>query len=103
MIKNKFIYGLITGISLPLLAFALLWVFDYSLVRGDSDLVTGNSQLMWTGFKKSTLVLMALCSNLIPTYFANQKRMDEYIRGIMIPTVIYSFIWFFYFKDTFTM
>lgn len=103
MIKNKFPYGLITGILLPILAYALLWAFDYSLITSNKDLVTGNSQLMWTGFKPSTLVLMALCTNLIPTYFANKRRMDEYIRGIMIPTVIYSFIWFFYFRDTFTM
>lgn len=49
----------------------------------------------------STLILMAFCVNLIPTFVANKRYMEEFIRGIMVPTVIYCFIWFFYFKNDF--
>jgi hypothetical protein len=101
ILKNKFSFGLITGIMLPLIAFGLIFVFDYALINSKSVSVTSNSQFLWEGFKMSTLVLMAFCVNLIPTYFANKKYKEEFIRGIMIPTVIYCFIWFFYYKDNF--
>ncbi|MCH2023411.1 MAG: hypothetical protein MK207_13125 [Saprospiraceae bacterium] len=101
ILKNKFSFGLTTGIILPILAYAIIYVFDNALISSKSVKITGNSHFLWTGFKTSTLILMAFCVNLIPTYFANKKYKDEFIRGIMIPTVVYCFIWFFYFKDSF--
>ena len=101
IIKNKFSYGLITGLILPLLAFGIIYLFDQSLIGSKSVQVTSNSHFLWTGFKKSTLILMAFCVNLIPTYLANKRYREEFIRGIMIPTVSYCFIWFFYYKNSF--
>ncbi len=101
ILKNTFSFGLMTGIILPLIAFGLIYGLDYALINSKSVSVTSNSHFLWDGFKKSTLVLMAFCVNLIPTYFANKKFKEEFIRGIMIPTVIYCFIWFFYYKDNF--
>lgn len=98
MLKDKFSFGLIIGIIIPLVAFGILYVFDQALITSDSVNITGNEKFLWTGFKRSTLVLIALCFNLIPTYFANKGYKDEFIRGIMMPTVIYAFIWFFYYK-----
>lgn len=101
MFKNKFTNGLVIGIIIPLLAFPIIYLFDQALSTSDSVSITGNSSFLWTGFKQSTLVLMAFCFNLIPTFIANKRYMEEFIRGIMVPTVIYCFIWFFYFKDSF--
>lgn len=101
IIKNKFSNGLITGIVLPLLAFGIIYLFDQSLISSKSVKVTSNSHFLWTGFKQSTLILMAFCVNLIPTYIANKRYREEFIRGIMIPTVVYCFIWFFYYRDNF--
>lgn len=100
MLKNKFINGFITGLVIPLIAFPIIYYLDEALVHSDSVSVTGNDKFLWTGFKQSTLVLMAFCFNLIPTYIANKRYMEEFIRGIMIPTVIYCFIWFFYFRNS---
>lgn len=100
MLKNKFINGFITGILLPLIAFVFISYLDEALVNSDSVSVTGNDKFLWTGFKESTLVLMAFCFNLIPTYVANKRYMEEFIRGIMVPTVIYCFIWFFYYQTS---
>lgn len=101
MFKNKFTNGLIIGIIIPLIAFPIIFLFDYSLIHSTSVKVTSNDSFLWAGFKLSTLVLMSFCFNLIPTYVANKRYMEEFIRGIMVPTVIYCFIWFFYFKDNF--
>ncbi|MFT5647524.1 MAG: hypothetical protein ACI976_002216 [Aureispira sp.] len=101
MFKNKFTNGLIIGIIIPLIAFPIIYLFDYALINSDSVQVTSNNSFLWTGFKMSTLILMAFCVNLIPTFVANKRYMEEFIRGIMVPTVIYCFIWFFYFKNDF--
>lgn len=101
MFKNKFINGFVIGVLIPLVAYPIIYLFDQSLINSDSVNITGNDHFLWTGFKTSTLVLMAFCFNLIPTFFANKRYMEEFIRGIMVPTVIYCFIWFFYFKDSF--
>lgn len=96
------LYGLAIGVLLPLLAFPIITWLDKLIV--EYDIITklsGSSSMIWAGFKQSTLVLMAFCFNLIPTYSANKRRYEEFIRGIMIPTVIYCFIWFFYYWDNF--
>jgi hypothetical protein len=100
-LKNKFSYGLVIGFLLPFLAYGTLYIFDQSLISSKTVRVTSNSHFMWTGFKASTLILMAFCVNLIPTYFANKQYKEEFIRGIMIPTVLYCFVWFFYYRDSF--
>ncbi len=98
MIKNRFKNGFLVGLLLPLIAFPLFHYGDIWVVEGDiMNKLTGSSKAIWSGFKPSTIALFAVCINLIPTLIANKRRLDEFIRGIMIPTVIFSFIWFFYF------
>jgi len=101
MFKNKFTSGLIMEITIPIVFSFLLLYLDNALTNSTSVSVTGNSQMLFSGFKKSTLYLIAICGNLIPTFFANKKLMDEFIRGIMLPTMIFALIWFFYFKSNF--
>ncbi len=100
MFKNKFLNGFITGVIIPLVAFVVVYYLDRALASSTSVNITGNDKFLWTGFKESTLVLIAFCFNLIPTYIANKRYMEEFIRGIMVPTVIYCFIWFFYYKSS---
>jgi hypothetical protein len=101
MFKNKFTPGLIMGIIIPIVLGFILVYLDHALTHSKSVNITGNSQMLFSGFKKSTIFLIAICGNLIPTFFANKKLMDEFIRGIMLPTMIFALIWFFYFKSDF--
>jgi len=82
MFKNKFIYGFLTGILIPALVFGFLFAINMSELQ--------------FSFKAPSLILYSLCANALPAMWANKKRWDEYIRGIMIPTVLGCFIWFFY-------
>jgi len=101
MLKNRFLYGLVWGIVLPLVAFPLFHFIDKGIVENDIiNKLMGSSAIIWAGFKLSTLVLFALCTNLIPTYFANKQLKEEFVRGIMVPTVLYCFVWFFYYKSS---
>lgn len=102
MLKNKFIYGFVMGLILPLLAYPSFIFLDHWLVK--DDIITkliGNSHMIWSGFKESTLLLFVISINLVPTFFANKRRLDEFVRGIMIPTVLFCFAWFFYYSDRF--
>lgn len=102
MIKNKFPFGLAFGFVLPLLFLPTFFYLDKVIVANDIiNKITGNSNIIWGGFKDSTIYLLAICTNLVPTFFANRKRLDEFVRGIMIPTVVYCFVWFFYYWDNF--
>lgn len=89
MIKDKFIYGLILGTVLPLLTLLILLLLNKAM--NDSNQVEFI-------FKLSSVCLFAICANLIPTIFANRWRYENFIRGIMFPTIIGSFVWFFYFN-----
>lgn len=88
MIKNKFWVGLAWGFLLPALGAGMLYLFDDYMTRSNAG---------FSGFKNSSLVLYPLCLNILPTTYANRKLMDNFIRGIMLPTVIGCFIWLVYF------
>jgi hypothetical protein len=88
MIKDKFYVGLIIGILLPLATFGILFLFNIAF--------KGSEGINFS-FKTSTVALLAICINLIPTIYANRLRYENFIRGIMFPTVLGSFVWFFYF------
>ena len=89
MLKDKFIYGFLTGIILPSITLGILLLISKALNDNHASQIR---------FKMSTICILAICSNLIPTIFANRLRYENYIRGIMFPTVIGSFAWFFYFN-----
>jgi hypothetical protein len=95
MIKNTFLHGFITGLLLPSLSFALLHYLNQAL---QDNYIIGSPDAPWIGFKDSTLALLSICSNLIPSSIANRRYFEDYIRGIMIPTVIGAFVWMFYFN-----
>ncbi len=76
----------------PMLVYILLTWLNEVIV----EKATISSGFM--GFKESTVVLFAICINLVPTFFADRKKMDEFVRGIMIPTVLFAIGWFFYFN-----
>lgn len=88
MIKNNFFYGLIWGLVLPSLVFIVFYFINYALTYNENFNLS---------FRLSTVVLFSICSNLLPVFYANNRRMDEFIRGIMFPTFLGSVAWFFYF------
>lgn len=94
MWKNTFWHGLVWGLLLPALGILLTYNIDAWLIKKNAF---GTELRPWTGFKPSTLGLISLCANLIPAIFANRRRMDDFIRGLMFPTVIGAFVWLFYY------
>jgi len=88
LIKNNVFYGLIIGIILPILVFGILYGMNRVLITNDVSRIS---------FKLSSVALFSICANLLPVLAANKQYMEEFIRGMMFPTVLGAFAWFFYF------
>ena len=91
ILKDKFVHGFAWGALLPTIGFLSFYYLNQAMVD------KGTLSSGWIGFKDSSIALFAICINLIPTFFANRRLLDNFIRGIMIPTVLASFVWFFYY------
>lgn len=92
--RDRFQSGLLTGSLLPLLGLALVHGLNWFMVE---TYVIGSPDAPWIGFQDRTMAIMAICINLIPAGIANRRYMSEFIRGLMIPTVLAAFAWFFYY------
>ena len=88
LIKNNVIHGLIVGIVLPLVVFGILYGMNRVLITNEVSRIS---------FKLSSVALFSICANLLPVLVANKRMMEEFIRGMMFPTVLGAFAWFFYF------
>ena len=90
--KDSIVAGLLLGVFIPFLGFALwLELFDQLAARGFLESFGEGT------FRRRTSALLGICLNLIPFTIFNRKRFFNSMRGVMIPTIIYGFIWFFYF------
>lgn len=90
--KDSLIAGLLLGVFIPFVGYALvLEIYDQ---LDTADLISGFGS---GDFRRRTSALLGLCLNLIPFGLFNRKRFFYSMRGIMIPTIIYAAIWFFYF------
>ena len=94
LFRNQLVSGALMGAVLPIFGGMVIYFVTHAMAE---NYVIGTPDRPWIGFKDSTIVLMALCLNLIPASMANKRYMDNYIRGMMFPTVIGAAIWFFYY------
>jgi amino acid permease len=92
--KNSWIFGLLLGAITPVIGFVVVeYIFDLLISVGwmPEAGISGSSR------RYRTMLLLALMSILIPFHFAKNKRWDETMRGIMIPTLIYVCAWVYKF------
>jgi len=96
MEKDKIVIGLILGFLLPVVGYAiLLEIFDQLSSNG----IISDEGFSHT-FRERTIALLAICFNLIPFAFFNRRRMQNGMRGLVFPTVLFVIIWLFYFRKT---
>ena len=93
--NDKIIIGLLLGIAIPFVSYALLLELYDQLDSGGVISDVGMSET----FRKRTIALLAVCMNLIPfTYFSRTYRFNS-MRGIIFPTVAYAIGWLIYFRE----
>lgn len=90
--KDSIVAGLLLGVFIPIVGFAV-WLEIYDQLEA-RDIISGFGA---EDFRRRTSALLGICFNLIPFAVFNNKRFFNSMRGIMIPTIIYGAIWFFYF------
>lgn len=96
MEKDKIIVGLILGFLLPVVGYAiLLEIYDQ---LGNNGLISDEG--LSRTFRDRTIALLAICFNLIPFSYFNRNRMQNGMRGLVFPTVVFVIIWVFYFRKS---
>lgn len=94
--RDHIVLGLIMGLLIPFVGYALLLVLLEELQSVDW-LMGSNGQLV---FRTRTTLLVAICLNLIPFSIYQRRRKAKTMRGILSATLIYSVAWIIYFGST---
>lgn len=90
---NKLWIGIIFGLLIPFVLYAVLLSVSDFIAGSDYAIEKG----MILGFRKRTLALLAILGNIIPMQIFYNKRIDNGMRGIVFPTILYSGLWIYWF------
>jgi hypothetical protein len=91
--KDKFWIGLLSGLAVPVVAYGIL-LFLYDLLE-DSKLISDIG--FASDFRTRTLMLFAICGNLILLNYFRKGYMDNSMRGVVFPTLLFMVLWFIYY------
>ncbi len=89
--KDSLGLGLVSGILVPLIGFGLLQGLFLLL----SNLINSG----YGNWSLRTITLLALCFNLIPFNYYKNRRKEQSMYGVIIPTAIFAIIWAIMYKD----
>jgi len=92
MDKDSIFTGLVIGAIVPVLGYiAVEFIFGLLTQMGLMEYVssTGSSRRM------RTLALIGICCNLIPFNIARRQKLDDTMRGIVFPTLLYVGYWLY--------
>jgi fatty acid desaturase len=91
--RDRLPYGASLGLLFPLLGLGLAWLLAF---LWESLAQEGGVPPV----RERTLVLLAICLNLIPFRAFNRRRAMHSLRGVVTVTVLWAFAWIIlYFKE----
>lgn len=93
MNRNALWFGLVVGLVLPFVGYAVLLMIYDGLES--SGLLSGEG--FSENFRQRTLGIVAICLNLIPLNFFQKRRFTQSMRGLVLATFLYAVVWFIYF------
>ena len=93
--KDSLILGLLLGLCIPFVGFATIQMILERVV--DSDAL--NPEMRPINFRPRTIAILAVCLNLIPFNIYKNWRFDNTMKGVIIATFIYVFVWVLYFAN----
>jgi hypothetical protein len=91
--RNRIAFGLVYGLLVPALAFAILFGL-YSLLDQQG---MASSEGLASNFRIRTLALAALAVNLWLIRLFRKRRWEEAMRGVVIATGLFALVWVIYF------
>ncbi|KAA3622087.1 MAG: hypothetical protein DWQ02_26685 [Bacteroidetes bacterium] len=96
MIKNKLWVGIVSGLVLPFVGYAIfLSIFD---ALEAAEIIGGASDVS-PQFRQRTSGILAIALNLIPMNIFQKRKFDTATRGLVLPTIGYAVFWVIYFSD----
>ena len=93
--KNAIWVGLLLGLLLPFVGYALLLTIFEQLEAAGFLSSKGFSP----NFRERTLSIVALCLNIFPFNYFYKRRHTQSMRGTAIVTVLYAVAWVAYFSE----
>ncbi len=88
--NDNILMGLMIGATFPVLGYFLIeMIFDFLTNKGLMDAVSAGTSAK----RLRTLALMALCCNIIPIQFLNNRYNKATLKGVLIATFIYAGMW----------
>ena len=98
MKTNSIWFGIVLGVCVPILGFALMQIlFEQLAAFGLVD----EASTSISSRRMRTLSLLGICCIIIPFEMARRNRWDHSLRGMVFPIVLYVLIWLYYFRDSF--
>ena len=94
--KNNIWIGLLIGLLIPFLGYALLLVLYEQLEAAGLSTTTGFSD----SFRERTLAVIAICLNIIPVNIFRKRRLTDSMRGVIFAIMLYVLVWVIYFSSS---
>lgn len=97
MDKNNFALGLLLGAITPIAGFYIVQLVFEALVSMD---IMGAAGMGLHSQRMRTILLLALCTSLIPFNILKRHRLDRTMQGMIFPTLIYGGYWVYFYGKT---
>jgi hypothetical protein len=92
MEKDSLLTGFVIGAIVPVIGYFLFEnLFEFLSAKGVLAEAIGESLMR----RVRTIELIAICSNIIPFEIGRRKHLDDTLRGIVFPTLIYVGFWIY--------
>jgi hypothetical protein len=88
--RDSFLLGLVVGTAFPVMVYGiLLTLYDWLEIR-----LLASDVGMSPDFRFRTLMLVAICANLLPFNIYRRWSRDNTMRGMVLPTMGFVVYWF---------
>jgi len=88
--NDSILIGIMIGVTVPVLGYWCIEnIFTLLTESGVMDEVTAST----FGKRMKTLSLLAICTNIIPSQLANNKRYVKILQGVIFATLFYAACW----------
>ena len=93
--KNEIKSGLILGLAFPLIGF----IISYLVLVGIPAPQFISFEGIVPNFRARTILIVAICLNIIPFRIFTGKRFTDSMRGVILATFGWAFLWVILYKD----
>lgn len=94
MNRNSILFGFVLGAIVPVLGYIVIdFLFEQASYWGLISSGDGAN----LSRRMRTILLLSICTNLIPFNWAKRNYYDATLRGIVFPTLIYVGYWIYMF------